>query len=164
MPTTPVNKPKSLTPERARTILGRTPFCRDYPLHKRESAWVRARIADGVAGTFGEVLRKIGYPKPYSWKPEHKASRECLRWAIQKALADKAFARGVTAEWRANACGVSVDGVDRDLRESVLKLARRHVNYLRLRAFMRGAYSGYPDDRPATDQWNELNPQARREY
>jgi hypothetical protein len=100
--------------------------------------------------------------RPYSWKEERRASRECIRWAIRRALVDKIHA--LKGESRTDACDLIIRAWERDRRASLLSIARGKLNYLRLRAFMPGAYSGYPGDRPATDRWNKLNPQARRNY
>lgn len=110
MPTEPIKQPASLTRARALTLVNRPPPPGgEWPLYKREMAWARARVADGVAGTVGGVLRLIAYRRPYSWTPERKASRACVAWAVRQALRDKLQAFSVTPEDEARAAGVCVE-------------------------------------------------------
>jgi hypothetical protein len=112
--------------------------------------------------TSKRAVKPEPFRRPFSWTPERKASRECIRWAVRYALKDKWHAFDHIDESRA--CDLLKTEWERDRRLSLLKIARTHLNYLRMRAFMGGAYEGWPGDRPATDKWNRLNPNCKRVY
>lgn len=95
---------------------------------------------------------------PMAWTPERKASKTCIRYFITRALRDKVWALRVTPAWRAKASTVALQMADKYATQSVLKLAREHLIYTRMRAFLPGAY-GEPrrGDRVAARLWDRLN-------
>ena len=95
----------------------------------------------------------------YTWRPDRRASRACIRHFVAKATKDKAWAATITDEWKAGASVVSLEMLGERQSRSVHHLARHALEYCRLRAFMPGAY-GLPrwGDRPAAELWDSLNP------
>lgn len=90
----------------------------------------------------------------WAWSTERKATRAHIRHFIGAALQDKAWAATMPANW--NASKMSCDHLDEIRLYSVRQLARKALEYARHRAFMPGAYAGYPGDRPARDLWEAL--------
>ncbi len=92
----------------------------------------------------------------YAWTPERKACRAQIRHFVAVAAERKAWALAVTPEWRKGASVMSLEGLREAETYSVRQLARQALEYGRLRAFMRGAYEGWPGDKPAHDLWQAL--------
>lgn len=93
----------------------------------------------------------------YSWRPDRKATREHIHHFVTKAVERKQWAATMPAnpdDWPASE--VSRDMLRNYRSKTVKQLARDSLDYARLRAFMRGAYDGYPGDRPARDLWEKL--------
>ena len=109
------------------------------------------------------TARRKPYAEPsptrlYSWRADRKASRECIRYFIRLAMRDKIWALQCTPEWDDRASDMSRDMRDKYRSQSLHAMARGSLEYCRLRAFMKGAYPGWPGDRPAWLRWTKLNP------
>jgi hypothetical protein len=87
---------------------------------------------------------------------DKRATAAHIRHFVADAAAKKSWARSVPPQWRSGASTVSVNMLDGFLRDSVLQIARRSLSYARHRAFMSGAYSNWPGDKPAYDLWQSL--------
>jgi hypothetical protein len=101
----------------------------------------------------------------YSWKPERKASRTCIKHFINEARKYKEWLNSLTPEWLSKAAGIVQQSYERDRNKSLRQLARDKLEYGRLRAYLGteektgGSFcpAGWPWDRPAHDLWRRLN-------
>lgn len=106
----------------------------------------------------------------HSWKPERRASRECIRHFVRKAVERKAWLASLDAAWFRQASDMSKEMARETFAYSVHRLAREMLEYKRMRAFLcvgkadAGSYAptGWPIDRPAREAWLALNPQAMK--
>lgn len=85
-----------------------------------------------------------------------RATRAHIRHFVADAVARKRWAERVSPTWLAKASTVSRDMVEEYKSQSVKRLASQAMRYTRCRAFMPGAYSGWPGDKPANDLWRAL--------
>ena len=91
----------------------------------------------------------------YSWSPERRASAAHIRHFIAQAVERKAWAATKPAVWR-DASQMSQEMLAEVRASSIKQIARKAMEYARYRAFMPGAYSGWPGDKPAHDLWQSL--------
>lgn len=94
-----------------------------------------------------------GCPDAYA-----RASREAIRHHVRTAALIQARARAKVADPEAMAreCGMNAIDHTRDASLSLHQLARKSLEYARMRASMGGAYAGYPGDRPAREKFDAL--------
>lgn len=78
-------------------------------------------------------------------------SRAHIREAIRYALWEKSEIATKSDSWYASSCTISREWRDKARNTSVKTLAREHLDYWRMRAFLHGVYG--PGDRPARDRW-----------
>jgi hypothetical protein len=95
----------------------------------------------------------------YSWSPDRRASRSHIREAIRYALWERNEIGGKSDAWYKRACIISQRWRDHVRATPIKTLAREHLEYWRLRAFLGseggGSYAprGWPADRPAFERW-----------
>ncbi|WP_242136970.1 hypothetical protein [Sphingomonas sp. TREG-RG-20F-R18-01] len=93
----------------------------------------------------------------WSLTPERRATAAHIRHFIADAIERKECAQNLPAKWWKGASKMSQDMMTERLQKSVKQLARESLDYSRYRAFMRGAYAGWPGDKPAHDLWQGLS-------
>lgn len=90
----------------------------------------------------------------YSWRPDRRATRSHIRQAIHHALVEKRQIGTKGDEWYSQACTLSQQWRDEVRACSIKQLAREHLEYWRLRAFLGvDVGSGWSWDRPAHLRW-----------
>lgn len=95
----------------------------------------------------------------YAWATGRKASRACIGHHVARAAEDFRRARDPEIVRQGGEMQSEMQiRYARQRRQSVHQIARGSLEYARLRAYMPGAYSGYPGDRPMHDEWFGLNP------
>lgn len=102
----------------------------------------------------------LNHYRLYSWREDRKASRECIRHFIRKAMARKIWALSVSPEWRDKASLMSNETAIEYATKSIHMIARGSLEYTRLRAWLgiREGGADWPWDRPARMLWLKLNP------
>lgn len=96
---------------------------------------------------------------PLFWSPTRRASRACIKHFVAEALERKKWASAVTPEWASGASDVSRRWVEELNRSTVHAVARRALNYCRMRSSLglRSDGSGWAHDQPAFKLWTRLN-------
>jgi len=99
-----------------------------------------------------------------------RASTACIRAIVHEAAAEKAemSARFADSKWMARASDMSKKWAREASESTVRALARKRLEYLRMRAFLSvsperaGSYApaGWPVDPAARRKWSELNTQS----
>lgn len=89
----------------------------------------------------------------YSWHPERRATRSHIRYFIRQALERKKWAATMPEEWKI-ASQMSQDMLAEYRALSVKELARKSMEYARLRAFMMDG--GRFINRPERTLWDTL--------
>lgn len=100
-------------------------------------------------------------------KAARRPSLACIRHFVRQAAQDKADAAARLADqkWMRGASLMSVEMVRDRASMSIHAIARKALEYTRMRAHLTvspeqaGSYApaGWPIDRPARDQWQALN-------
>lgn len=95
----------------------------------------------------------------YSWRADRRASIEHVKEAVRHALWEKNEIGTKTDSWYEGACGISRKWRDDVRASSVKQLARAHLEYWRLRAFMLGdgTLTGWHIDRAAFNRWKMVS-------
>jgi len=95
-----------------------------------------------------------------TWQPEQRATRNCIRFHIARALEKKAWAEKTGDDWRRRSSTESNRMLDEYLSASVHQLARYSLDYMRLRAarnlYGGEPFKGYPVNRPERENWDSL--------
>lgn len=95
----------------------------------------------------------------YSWEPSRRASQAHIREAIRYALWEKTEIATKSDAWYNSACQVSQQWRDKTRAASVKKLARDHLEYWRMRAFLMHLNIGHID-RQAFNRWQQFTSPA----
>jgi len=96
----------------------------------------------------------------YAWSPERRASRECIAHFVVEAVTRKQWAQSVSDEWWSLAGDMSRQWVTELRNSSIHAIARKSLEYCRMRSRMT-VYGSYPSDRPAFELWQKLNQESR---
>jgi hypothetical protein len=106
-----------------------------------------------------KAVRRTSYPI-ISWRPDRRATRGHIREAIRLATDDLMQSATLLADRAAydRQCGYMQQHANQTFGRGLRDVARQHLEYWRMRAFMPGAYGmANMGDRPAHAKWMEFS-------